>query len=248
MNMASVNERDLLAAATQGSQVAYRELIHLHQAAVYRFAWAMIGEEHAQTVTENAFITAWRQLEFLPAINLSFHTHLLQLVCIDCTELAKRQRRHRVNLNAQTDEDTLNFPFGPCAMIRAPIWSTSHCRQTSRTRCMPFRCVCVRSCCCTKWATYPTRRSQIFSEAPHKPFTLTCFVPVPWCGGRSCSAAVFSPASTEGNETAPAQFRACKSYLSTLSAATDGLCTSEEKRALRHIWPNAPAAGAITEL
>ena len=113
MNMASVNERDLLAAATQGSQVAYRELIHLHQAAVYRFAWAMIGEEHAQTVTENAFITAWRQLEFLPAINLSFHTHLLQLVCIDCTELAKRQRRHRVNLNAQTDEDTLNFPFGP---------------------------------------------------------------------------------------------------------------------------------------
>ena len=98
MNMASVNERDLLAAATQGSQVAYRELIHLHQAAVYRFAWAMIGEEHAQTVTENAFITAWRQLEFLPAINLSFHTHLLQLVCIDCTELAKRQRRHRVNL------------------------------------------------------------------------------------------------------------------------------------------------------
>ena len=91
MNMASVNERDLLAAATQGSQVAYRELIHLHQAAVYRFAWAMIGEEHAQTVTENAFITAWRQLEFLPAINLSFHTHLLQLVCIDCTELAKRQ-------------------------------------------------------------------------------------------------------------------------------------------------------------
>ena len=38
MNMASVNERDLLAAATQGSQVAYRELIHLHQAAVYRFA------------------------------------------------------------------------------------------------------------------------------------------------------------------------------------------------------------------
>ena len=36
MNMASVNERDLLAAATQGSQVAYRELIHLHQAAVYR--------------------------------------------------------------------------------------------------------------------------------------------------------------------------------------------------------------------
>lgn len=42
----------------------------------------------------------------------------------------------------------------------------------------------------------------------------------------------FFPASTEGNETAPAQFRACKSYLSTLSAATDGLCTSEEKRAL----------------
>ena len=35
MNMASVNERDLLAAATQGSQVAYRELIHLHLSLIH---------------------------------------------------------------------------------------------------------------------------------------------------------------------------------------------------------------------
>ena len=38
MSMESANERDLLAAATQGSQVAYRELIHLHQADVYRLS------------------------------------------------------------------------------------------------------------------------------------------------------------------------------------------------------------------
>ena len=60
MTIERVNERELLTAATQGSQVAFRELIHLHQGAVYRFAWAMIGDEQAQQVTENAFLTAWR--------------------------------------------------------------------------------------------------------------------------------------------------------------------------------------------
>ena len=232
MNMASVNERDLLAAATQGSQVAYRELIHLHQAAVYRFAWAMIGEEHAQTVTENAFITAWRQLEFLPAINLSFHTHLLQLVCIDCTELAKRQRRHRVNLNAQTDEDTLNFPFGPL-------------RYDPRTN---MEHIALQADIEDALHALPMRLRQILllHEMGHVPDTQIADI----LGGTAQAihadllraralvrrqimlSGGFFPASTEGNETAPAQFRACKSYLSTLSAATDGLCTSEEKRAL----------------
>lgn len=232
MSMESANERDLLAAATQGSQVAYRELIHLHQAAVYRFAWAMIGEAQAQTVTENAFITAWRQLEFLPAINLSFHTHLLQLVCIDCAELVKRQRRHRVNLSAQADENTLNFPFGPLRYdprtnmehiaLQADIEDALHA--------LPMRL--RQTLLLHEMGGVPdTQIADILgntAQAVHADLLHARALvrrQIMLGGG-------FFPSGTEESETSSAQFRACKSYIPTLSAATDGLCTSEEKRAL----------------
>src|SRR5699024_2893857 len=99
-----------LSAAMQGSQIAYRELLHLHMAGVYRFAWALAGEEDAQTVTENAFITTWRQLPYLNSMNVSFRERLLQLVCIDSAELARRQHRRRSPMPPAQNEDALNFP------------------------------------------------------------------------------------------------------------------------------------------
>ena len=249
MNMASVNERDLLAAATQGSQVAYRELIHLHQAAVYRFAWAMIGEEHAQTVTENAFITAWRQLEFLPAINLSFHTHLLQLVCIDCTELAKRQRRHRVNLNAQTDEDTLNFPFGPL-------------RYDPRTN---MEHIALQADIEDALHALPMRLRQILllHEMGNVPDTQIADI----LGGTAqaihadllrARALVRRQIMLSGGFFPPPAQRETRPHRHSSAPASpifprcpppQTACAPVKKSARsRHIWPNAPAAGAITEL
>ena len=246
MSMESANERDLLAAATQGSQVAYRELIHLHQAAVYRFAWAMIGEAQAQTVTENAFITAWRQLEFLPAINLSFHTHLLQLVCIDCAELAKRQRRHRVNLSAQADENTLNFPFGPLRYdprtnmehiaLQADIEDALHA--------LPMR----------------LRQTLLLHEMGGVPDTQIADI----LGNTAqavhadllhARALVRRQIMLGGGFSPPAQRKAKPPRHSSAPAnlisprcpPPQTACAPARKSApSRHIWPNAPAAGAIT--
>lgn len=113
MSIERVNERELLSAAMQGSQVAYRELIHLHQGSVYRFAWAMIGEEDAQRVTEHVFLTAWRQLDYLKSMHLSLRERLLQLVCIECADASKHRHRRRIALPSAMSDEAINFPAPP---------------------------------------------------------------------------------------------------------------------------------------
>lgn len=246
MTIERVNERELLSAATQGSQIAYRELIHLHQGAVYRFAWAMIGDEHAQQVTENAFITAWRQLEYLKSFNMSFRERLMQLVCIDCAELSKRQRRHRVNMPSAQDEDALNFPVQP--MRYDPRTNMEHLAlQTDiedALRALPlhFRQILLlhemADLADTQIADIIGSDAQTVHAdlARARGFMRRQII----LGG-----GFFPLSDTDAEKGAEEpKYRACKQYLPTLAAAADDLCTNAEKQILSAHMAECPGCQA----
>ncbi len=247
MSIECVNERELLSSAAQGSQVAYRELIHLHQNAVYRFAWALIGEEHAQHVTENAFLTTWRQLEHFKTFNMSLRERLFQLVCIDCAQLSKHQLRHRINLPS-TNEDALNFPFPP--MRYDPRTNMEHLAlQTDieeALRMLPFqyRQVLLLH---EMGDLADTQIADIIGDSAqnvHNNLALARgFVrrQIFLNGG-------FFPLSTEeAPEGKAVQYRACKEYLPFLAAAADDLCTAAEKQTLNAHFITCPGCQSYYE-
>jgi DNA-directed RNA polymerase specialized sigma24 family protein len=236
--MTSVNERELLSAARQGSQIAYRELIQLHQGAVYRFAWALIGEEHAQSVTENAFLTAWRQLEFSRTLPVSFRERLLQLVCLDGETLSKRERRHRVHLPSTMDEASLNFPCPP--LRYDPRTNMEHLALQTDTeealRALPFRFrqilllhemgdlaptqIADLTGSDAQTVLVDLRRARLFLRRQ-----------IILSGG------FFPP---DENEATGEKSQACPEQLSALADAADGLCTNAEKQILANHMATCP--------
>lgn len=246
MTIERVNERELLTAATQGSQVAFRELIHLHQGAVYRFAWAMIGDEQAQQVTENAFLTAWRQLEYLKSFHMSFGERLLQLVCDECAAATKRQRRHRVNLPSAQDEDALNFPVPP--LRYDPRTNMEHLalqmdiEEALRALPLHFRQILLlhemADLADTQIAGITGSDAQTVHTdlARARGFMRRQII----LGGG------FFPPSDTSNEKGGdiPKVQACKAYLPTLSAAADDLCTNAEKQTLSVHMAECPGCQA----
>ena len=246
MTIERVNERELLSAAMQGSQIAYRELIHLHQGAVYRFAWAMIGEEHAQQVTESAFITAWRQLDYLKSFNMSFRERLLQLVCIDAAELSKHQRRHRVNMPSAQDEDALNFPVAP--MRYDPRTNMEHLAlQTDiedALRALPlhFRQILLLHEMADLADTQIADIIDSDAQTVHADLARARgFMRRQIILGGGFFPLTDTPA--EKGADAP-KYRACKPYLSPLAAAADDLCTNAEKQILSAHLAECPGCQA----
>ena len=231
MSIESINERELLSSAMQGSQIAYRELIHLHQNAVYRFAWALIGDEKAQLITENAFLTAWRQLDYFKTFHMSFRDRLFQLVCIDCTELSKHELRHRINFPAK-DGDSLNFAFAP--MRYDPRTNMEHLAlQTDIEEALH---------------ALPCRFRQILLLHEMGDWADTQIADVLGDTAQNVHADLmrargflrrqiflnggFFPLASATEGDTGKQLRACKENLPMLAAAADDLCTTAEKQAL----------------
>lgn len=239
MSIESVNERELLSAAMQGSQIAYRELIHLHQPAVYRFAWAMIGDEDAQTVTENAFITAWRQLDYLQKLHITFREHLFHLVCIDCAEITKHQHRHRINLPAAQDDETLNFAFG--ALRYDPRTNMEHLalqtdiEEALRALPLRFRQVLLLH------EMGDLADTQIADITGDDAQTVHSYLERSraFLRRQIILSGGFFPIEASGGDGTH-KWRACKEYIPSLAAAADNLCTTAEKQMLTSHMATCP--------
>lgn len=245
MTSGTINERDLISASMQGSQIAYRELVHLHQKDAYRFARAMIGEGHAQHIAEDAFITMWRQMKYFRSFNMSFRERLFQLISINCEEILKKQRRHKTLL-PPCEDSALNFPVAP--LRYAPLTNMEHLALQmdieEALSALPFH----------------FRRILLLHEMGNLADTQIAHIT-----GDSAQAihtdlarargfvrrhiiihGGFFPISGEGASDRR-KHCACTEYLSTLSAAADGLCTAEERRTLEQHFLSCPGCQSYYE-
>lgn len=90
-----MTEKELILASQKGSQVAYEELIHLHQKIVYYLVFFLCGnEETADEITRGVFVTAWKQISYLERMNRSFAALLCSLASLDCESFVKHKKRH----------------------------------------------------------------------------------------------------------------------------------------------------------
>ena len=228
MTTESVNERDLLSASMQGSQIAYRELIHLHQDTAYRFACALLGDEQAQTVTENAFITAWRQIDYLKDLHCSFRERLFQLICIDADQLEKRQRLRHLHLTTPPDADASNLP---CPTMRYdPHTNMEHLalqtdiEEALQTLPLHYRKILLLH---EMGGLVDTQIADLIgssAEIVHTDFSRALGA----VRRQIITNGGFFPADHPSAE----KHQACKAYLPTLFAAADDRCTAAEKEQL----------------
>lgn len=92
-----MSEKELILAAQKGSQIAYEELVRLHQKTVYHLAFFLCGDEEvAEEIAVAAFSVAWQQISYLDKLNVSFIALVCSLAIGDCEQYVKRQK-HRIS-------------------------------------------------------------------------------------------------------------------------------------------------------
>lgn len=63
-HQASLDDADIVRRARQGDEMAWEELVRLHQTPLFRFAYLLLGSaDEAEDVTQETFIRAYRSLE-----------------------------------------------------------------------------------------------------------------------------------------------------------------------------------------
>ncbi len=81
--------RELIIRAAQGDADAYEQIVHLHQEAVFRLAYLIVGDSHdAQDVAQETFIRAYRGLHRFDT-SRALRPWLLQIA----KNLARNRRR-----------------------------------------------------------------------------------------------------------------------------------------------------------
>jgi RNA polymerase sigma-70 factor, ECF subfamily len=88
----NVEDRALVARASQGDVEAFTKLVRAHSSLVYRVALRMLGTESAQDASQEVWIRVWRNIKSFRAES-AFSTWLYRITLNTC--LSARQREAR---------------------------------------------------------------------------------------------------------------------------------------------------------
>lgn len=91
-----IEEKDLIRRAGQGDSDAFRQLVEIYQAPVYRLALRMCGGDAAlaEDAAQEAFLAAWRGLPRFRG-DSRFSTWLYRLTTNAAIDWLRREKRHR---------------------------------------------------------------------------------------------------------------------------------------------------------
>lgn len=100
-------DADLVAAAANGSQQAFRELYRAYARPVYWLAHGLLGNTaDAEDVMQETFLVAWRRLPTLDLVSESLLPWLVTICRFQSANRMRRQRRDRLH-TAGVVEETL---------------------------------------------------------------------------------------------------------------------------------------------
>jgi RNA polymerase sigma-70 factor (ECF subfamily) len=96
--LVEIEDRELVSRVLAGRTDDFRELVERHQASVFRFALALVGNrEEAEDVTQEAFLAAFANLSGYDWSRAAFSTWLFAIARNRCINLLKRNRPIALN-------------------------------------------------------------------------------------------------------------------------------------------------------
>jgi RNA polymerase sigma-70 factor (ECF subfamily) len=90
----NVEDRALVARASQGDAEAFTKLVRAHSSLVYRVALRMLGAENAQDATQEVWIRVWRNIKSFRAES-AFSTWLYTITLNTCLSARQREARRQ---------------------------------------------------------------------------------------------------------------------------------------------------------
>jgi RNA polymerase sigma-70 factor, ECF subfamily len=91
--LVEIKDRELVARVLAGRTDDFRVLVERHQASVFRFALALLGNrQEAEDIAQEAFLAAFANLSRYDASRAGFSTWLLAIARNRCINLLKRNR------------------------------------------------------------------------------------------------------------------------------------------------------------
>lgn len=108
---------EVVAAARQGDELAFRRVVEHYQRAVFAIAWRMTGDAaHAEDLCQEVFLRLWRKFHtFQP--DRPLRPWLLRLATNVCINALKKRRLRAVSLNVGEDDEA---PWEPPAQGPGP--------------------------------------------------------------------------------------------------------------------------------
>jgi RNA polymerase sigma-70 factor (ECF subfamily) len=118
-DLLSRQESGWIKAARAGDETAFEWLVHRYEQRVYTLSIHLCGNpDDAQEAAQEAFLSAWQGLPSFRG-DSSFATWMYRLTCNACTDLLRREKRHRAAAGPSLDDEERNLelpdPAGdPC--------------------------------------------------------------------------------------------------------------------------------------
>ena len=88
----NVEDRALVARASQGDVEAFTKLVRAHSSLVYRVALRMLGDEDAQDASQEVWIRVWRNMRSFRGES-AFSTWLYRITMNTCLSVRQREAR-----------------------------------------------------------------------------------------------------------------------------------------------------------
>jgi len=115
----AVQERELLEAAQDGDEDAFRRLVEPHGRALHAHCYRMLGSVHdAEDALQDALLRAWRGLQGLEQRG-SLRSWLYRIATNACLDAAARRPRRVLPIDYGPPADAGDQPGGPVA---EPVW------------------------------------------------------------------------------------------------------------------------------
>ncbi len=119
----SVEDRALVARASEGDVEAFTKLVRAHSSLVYRVALRMLGDEDAQDASQEVWIRVWRNIKSFRGES-AFSTWLYRITVNTCLSTRQREARREEREYSGDEMPYLPEPSGGDADPEAAALST----------------------------------------------------------------------------------------------------------------------------
>ncbi len=119
----NVEDRALVARASQGDVEAFTKLVRAHSSLVYRVALRMLGDEDAQDASQEVWIRVWRNIKSFRGES-AFSTWLYRITVNTCLSTRQREARREEREYSGDEMPYLPEPSGGDADPEAAALST----------------------------------------------------------------------------------------------------------------------------